>query len=132
MFWKFNGGSGFGLYRLVPRFVPSLTLCHRNCLFLQQDDSLEKRVQALESGAKFEATKEEVQKVEQEYLLKLREIRAALTAGGNVTSSATTKELEALRKENEELKKQNTKLEYRVNHMVHSMETLYAAANPKP
>lgn len=89
--------------------------------------NLEERIQALELGATYEATKAAVQKVEQEYLEKLREIRAAIVneKGGNVTSAATAKELEALRAENKELKQKNKKLEYRVNHVVKSMESLY-------
>jgi hypothetical protein len=98
---------------------------------------IEKRIQALEVGEKFDATKAEVQKVEQEFLLKLREIRAAITAeaqagggaGGGASSLAAgagaTKELEALRAENELLKKKNAKLQYRVEHVVNELVVLH-------
>jgi cell division protein FtsB len=73
-----------------------------------------------------------VQKVEQEFLLKLREIRAAITAeaqaGGSVAGASSsaggagvTKEVEALRAENEFLKKKNAKLQYRVEHVVNEL-----------
>jgi cell division protein FtsB len=70
-----------------------------------------------------------VNKVELEFLGTLREIRAAVVAeraGGSATTG-TTKELEVLRAENEELKMRNMQLEYRVKHVVSSLETLYAA-----
>lgn len=87
---------------------------------------VEKRVKALEIGAKFDATKKDVQAVEQEFLGKLQEIREAMVSGGNQAGSATSsKEMEELKKENETLKKRNQKLEYRVQHMLKSMETLY-------
>jgi hypothetical protein len=99
-------------------------------------EDIEKRIQALEVGAQYDATKSEVQKVEQEFLLKLREIRAAITAeaqagsaGGGTSSLAAvagaTKELEALRAENELLKKQNKKLEYRVEHVVNELMVVH-------
>jgi cell division GTPase FtsZ len=92
-------------------------------------DALEKRIQALEAGAQYEATRAAVQKVEQEFLIKLREMRAAIVAeqGGATASGAAAKELEALRAENVALKKRTEKLEYRVSHMLSSMETLYEA-----
>lgn len=91
---------------------------------------LEKRIQALEVGAQYDATKIEVQKVEAEFLLKLREIQAALNIeqGGSLLSAAASKELEALRSENEVLKAKNAKLEYRVKHVVDEMEKLYEEA----
>jgi predicted nucleic acid-binding Zn-ribbon protein len=89
-------------------------------------------VNALEIGKQHDATKEAVQKVEEEYLLKLREIKAAIAvssgsegSGGTTTSS---KELDELRKENDLLKQRNAKLEYRVQHLVTNMESLYAKA----
>jgi Skp family chaperone for outer membrane proteins len=101
-------------------------------------EDIEKRMQALEVGAQYDATKSEVQKVEQEFLMKLREIRAAITAeaqaGGGGTSSlaavaGATKELEALRAENELLKKRNGKLEYRVEHVVNELMVLHDEHN---
>jgi hypothetical protein len=99
-------------------------------------EDIEKRIQALEVGEKYDATKSEVQKVEQEFLLKLREIRAAITAeaqaGGGARGASSlaggtmaTKELEALRAENELLKKKNAKLEYRVQHVVNELMVVY-------
>jgi phosphoketolase len=97
-------------------------------------EDIAKRIQALEVGAQYDATKSEVQKVEQEFLLKLREIRAAITAeaqaGGTssvAVAAGSNKELEALRAENELLKKKNAKLEFRVVHVVDEMMVLYDA-----
>jgi hypothetical protein len=85
-------------------------------------ESLEQRIAALEIGNKYDATKEEVRKVELEFLEKLREIRAQVLVeqgkGGTFVNSA---EVEALRKENEMLKKTNEKLSYRVKHVVASL-----------
>lgn len=87
---------------------------------------LEQRIQALEVGAKYDATKAAVQAVENEYLLKLREIRAAVTAeAASGGSGASSKEVEALRAENEMLQKKNAKLDYRVLHLVLELEALY-------
>jgi nanoRNase/pAp phosphatase (c-di-AMP/oligoRNAs hydrolase) len=97
---------------------------------------LEKRIGALELGATYDATKTAVQKVEAECLMKLREIRAALVAevasGGGVSSAAATgkagaaaAELQQLQTENDELKRKMAKLEYRIEHIVTSMEMLY-------
>lgn len=91
---------------------------------------MEQRIAALETGAKYDAAQAEVQAVETEFLLKLREIRAVLAMdGGGATSTTTTginAELEALRAENEALKTKNSKLEYRVQHVVAELEKLYA------
>jgi hypothetical protein len=104
-------------------------------------EDIEKRIQALEVGEKYDATKSEVQKVEQEFLLKLREIRAAITAeaqaGGAGTGGVSsleggagiTKELEALRAENELLKKKNAKLQYRVEHVVNELMVVHDKHN---
>jgi len=90
-------------------------------LFLSQDIAeLEKRIAALEVGKSYDATKEAVEKVEKEFLSKLREIRAELANEGS-----SSKELEYLRAENEELKRKNAKLEYRVQHVVANMEKMY-------
>ena len=89
---------------------------------------LEKRIAALEVGASFDATKKEVQEVEKEFLAKFQEVREAMVSGGTTGGSATSsKEMEELKKENEALKKRNAKLEYRVQHMLKSMEELYNA-----
>ena len=85
-------------------------------------DSLEERIAALEVGAKYDATKQEVRKVEQEFLEKLKEIRLQVIAEqGQATNSA---ELARLQEENARLKQQNEKLAYRVKHVVASLNTL--------
>lgn len=77
-------------------------------------------------GQQYDATKEAVRKVEEEYLMKFREIKASLEqeraeGDGGVSS---TKEVEELRNENQSLKQRNAKLEYRVQHMVTHMESM--------
>lgn len=87
---------------------------------------LEQRIQALELGSHYEATKQAVQEVERQHLETLRHIRAALLNNNNDGGvSSSSKELEQLQKENEALKKKNAKLEYRVHHMAACMEELY-------
>jgi predicted nucleic acid-binding Zn-ribbon protein len=107
---------------------------HTNAV--QDMADLEKRIAALEVGATFDATQDDVKKVEQEFLTKLQEIRetmvkneadATATTGG----MASSKELQALVQENDALKKRNAKLEYRVQHMLKSMEGLYNSAKHK-
>ena len=98
-------------------------MCTNNLILFhwQSAEELEQRIQALEAGKQYQATQAAVRKVEEEYLLKLREIREAIAKEG----PADSKELQALRQENVELKKKNDKLEYRVQHMLESMEMLY-------
>jgi hypothetical protein len=93
---------------------------------------LARRIEALEVGAAYRATKTEVAKIEEEFLVKLRAIRESIAnsscgagASGDATAVASSKELEALRAENEELKQRNAKLEYRVQHVVGEMTRLY-------
>jgi predicted nucleic acid-binding Zn-ribbon protein len=95
-------------------------------------DDLAARVEALEVGATFEATQQEVQRIQYDLLLKLREIRAGLQAnqGGGLLSATTATELEALKAENGALKLKNSKLEYRVEIMKSSIEELLAAQKP--
>ena len=88
---------------------------------LQSAEELEQRIQALEAGKQYQATQEAVRKVEEEYLLKLREIREAMAKEG----PADSKELLALREQNAELKKKNDKLEYRIKHILGSVEKMY-------
>jgi hypothetical protein len=104
-------------------------------------EDLEKRIQALEVGATFDTTKSQVQKVEEEFLLKLREIRTTIVAeaessgggdGGGALSAVDSKDLKELRKENELLnvllgiqRKKNAKMEYRLSHVVDSLDKLY-------
>lgn len=93
--------------------------------------ALKERIQALEVGAVYQATKEEVQRVEADCLEKLRGIRAALEAEGAdagtgaSSSSSLVKELELVKAENEALKQKNAKLQYRVKHVVDELEKLY-------
>jgi DNA-directed RNA polymerase sigma subunit (sigma70/sigma32) len=47
------------------------------CTLQNEVEVLEQRINALEIGKQYDATKEEVRKVEGEYLLKLREIKQA-------------------------------------------------------
>jgi len=90
------------------------------------DKALEERIQALEVGAVYQATKDEVQRVEADCLEKLRGIRAALEAeGAGAGSSSLAKELELVKAENEALKQKNAKLQYRVKHVVDELEKLY-------
>ena len=65
-----------------------------------------------------------MQKVEKEFLLKLREIKAAL-AQEQGSSSSSGKELEELKFENNKLQQENAKLKYRILHMKDSLEKLY-------
>ena len=85
-------------------------------------ESLEQRIAALEVGAKYDATKEEVRKVEQEFLAKLKQIRLQVIAEQGQATNTT--ELAKLREENARLKQQNEKLTYRVKHVVASLTTL--------
>lgn len=85
--------------------------------------SVEERLSALEKGAEYKATANEVKMVQAQYLARLREIKAALAKEGG--GAASSKEMEELQKENAKLKAQLTKMEYRINHMASSMETLY-------
>lgn len=87
--------------------------------------ALETRIRALEVGSTFDATKSEVVKVEEEFLVKLRAIRQVVAASEGGGAGAASSDLEALQKENEELKRKNAKLEYRVLHVVSEMEKLY-------
>jgi uncharacterized coiled-coil DUF342 family protein len=92
-------------------------------------ETLEQRIEALEIGAKFDVTKEQVRKVELDFLDKLKQIRAQLIAeqkqgGAGGGSAAERAELEALRAENALLKQKNQKLSYRVNHVVSNMNKM--------
>mmetsp|Transcript_2008 Transcript_2008/g.4237 ORF Transcript_2008/g.4237 Transcript_2008/m.4237 type:complete len:102 (+) Transcript_2008:114-419(+) len=86
--------------------------------------SVEDRLAALEKGAGFQATATEVKKVEAEYLSKLREIRAVM-AKQDGNGGASSKEVDQLKEENDKLKAKIAKMEYRINHMTSSMETMY-------
>lgn len=83
-------------------------------------------------GASYDATKSEVQAVEEEFLLKLREIKTALNSSGDAAGAAVKKELERLQQENDALKAKNAKLEYRVKHVVAEMEIMYEKLKKLP
>jgi hypothetical protein len=95
---------------------------------------LEQRIASLEVGATYDASKEAIEKVEMEFLIKLREIRATLlleqqscaTDGSSASLSSNNKTImESLQQENDMLKKKTTKLEYRIQHLVANMEEMY-------
>ena len=93
---------------------------------------LEQRILALEVGAKYDVTKEAVEKVEMEFLSKFREIRRVLLLeqqsaleGNGALSGNTSSIIESLQKENEMLKAKTVKLEYRIQHLVSNLEELY-------
>ena len=105
-------------------------VCLFVCLYVWlqlQEDLLLKRVEALEKGVGFDATKEAVQQVQMEYLTKLREIRKAIAnEEGGGGGGASSKELETLKAQNEALQKKNAKQAYRIQHLVHTVEELMA------
>ena len=57
-----------------------------------------------------------------EMLITLRNIRAAMASSGG--STASSKELQALKDDNTNLKKVNTKQRYRIDHLVDGMQEL--------
>lgn len=93
----------------------------RSDLFLSPNiQALEARIAALEKGQKFEATQKAVAAVEADCLKQLREVRAAVAAdsGAAASSAAAVAEKEALTRK-------IAKLEYRVQHLLGSMDMLY-------
>mmetsp|Transcript_37278 Transcript_37278/g.42577 ORF Transcript_37278/g.42577 Transcript_37278/m.42577 type:complete len:103 (-) Transcript_37278:127-435(-) len=86
------------------------------------NNNTEKRITALEQGLKFDATKLEVERVQMECLEQLRTIRKALVESSGAVASS--KEMETLREENAMLKKQSLKKDYRIEHLVSSVEKL--------
>lgn len=88
--------------------------------------ALQQRVKALEVGDTRDATQKAVQQAQADMLLKLREIRQSVQEGA--AGTASTKELDALKAENEALRKQTTKQEYRIRHLVGTVEELMVAA----
>ena len=90
-------------------------------------------------GVKFDATRDEVRKVQMEHLEQLRAIRAAMLEGGTGTTAAAAaaaafrgggggKEWEALQAENQLLKLKNQKQEYRIQHLIGTVEELLASS----
>jgi hypothetical protein len=96
---------------------------------MQQDD-LERRVRALEEGAKFDATQAAIREREEEFLLTLRTIKDQMAAeaegqdGAGIGSSTLVASLQA---ENDTLKARLAKQEYRIRHLVAGMEKLLEA-----
>lgn len=92
--------------------------------------TLESRITALEQDKEFAATQTAVQQVQAACLQQLREVRAALDkqqpAGGGASSAAA--ELKAAAAEKQALQKKIAKLEYRLQHVLESMEMLYEKA----
>ena len=76
-------------------------------------------------GKSYDATKAAVEEVEKEFLVKFRDLKAAMADDPKGTASSSSKELEAMRDENARLKTRVQKLEYRVQHCVESMEQMY-------
>lgn len=88
---------------------------------------LQKRVEALEVGATFDATQAAVQKVQMEMLGNLRNIRQAMESSeGNTASAASHKEMQALKAENAALQHKVAKQEYRIQHLAKAVEDLVA------
>mmetsp|Transcript_16246 Transcript_16246/g.23901 ORF Transcript_16246/g.23901 Transcript_16246/m.23901 type:complete len:95 (-) Transcript_16246:150-434(-) len=87
-----------------------------------KDSDIVKRVEALEQGSKYDATKKEVEKVQMEILDQLRTVRKAMVKSSG--AAASSREIEGLREENAALKKQAVKQEYRIDHLVSTVEKL--------
>jgi alpha-L-arabinofuranosidase len=85
------------------------------------------RVEALEKGASFDATKKEVDRVRMECLEQLRTIRKAVSESKGDAASA--KELEALRAENATLQRLTKKQTYRIQHLVTTVDDLLEKKN---
>ena len=96
------------------------------------NNDLLKRVEALEIATKFDATREEIRRIQMQHLEQLRSIRVALVQSseqGSTLSSTTTmhisnKEMEALTAENAALKLKTDKQAYRIQHLVATVEDL--------
>jgi hypothetical protein len=86
----------------------------------QAETDLDSRIQALETGAKFDATQDAIRQREMEFLTTLREVRAAMVEQGTGANSA---ELEQLKKENEQLKVTVEKQQYRITHLITGLES---------
>lgn len=82
-------------------------------------------------GVQFDATRDDVRRIQMEHLEQLRAIRAAMLDQGTSSSSSSlsNKELAALHAENEVLKRKNQKQEYRIQHLISTIEGLLAS-NP--
>mmetsp|Transcript_16087 Transcript_16087/g.39396 ORF Transcript_16087/g.39396 Transcript_16087/m.39396 type:complete len:101 (+) Transcript_16087:74-376(+) len=85
-------------------------------------DGLEKRIEALEKGAQFDANQNAIRQREQEMLTTLREIRESM-ANASV-NTASSSEVDNLKEENAKLKAAITKQEYRIRHLISGYEKL--------
>ena len=105
----------------------------------KNNSELERRIVALETGSQYEANQSAVEQVRMECLQTLKQIRTALVMDqqqqqsngmGVVASSLSTLNEQVLQQQQWEdektiLQAKVSKLEYRIHHMVNSMETLY-------
>ena len=103
-----------------PNYPDSLTHTHTNTL----TQALEARIAALEKGQGFAATQSEIQKVQANCLQQLRDVKAALDKDG--ASSAQSSQVAVAEKQ--ALERKVAKLEYRVQHLLESMDYLYEKA----
>jgi hypothetical protein len=90
---------------------------------------LEARIAALELGETYKATQSDIQKVQANCLQQLRDVKTALeNDGGNAAVSTNSAQIEAITAERDALQRKVAKLEYRVQHILESMEYLYEKA----
>lgn len=87
---------------------------------------LQKRIEALEVGTKFDVQKAVTQQAQMDMLIKLREIRTALVSSDGASNTASSQEIEALKAENEALNRKTAKQAYRIQHLVEVVEELPA------
>jgi hypothetical protein len=85
---------------------------------------LQARVAALEQGDSFAATQTAVQQVQADCLRQLREIRTALGSSTTTTTTTSAPAADTLA-----LERKVAKLEYRVQHLVSGIESLYEKQN---
>jgi hypothetical protein len=81
-------------------------------------------VAALEQGDSFAATQTAVQQVQADCLRQLREIRTALGSSTTTTTTTSAPAADTLA-----LERKVAKLEYRVQHLVSGIESLYEKQN---
>ena len=104
--------------------------CH--CWRPDKKKDIEARIAALEKGATFNATQAAIRKREEEFLTKLRYIKAHMDKeqeASKIRGSLSSDELSTLREENAKLKAQLTKHNYRIHHLVTGMEELRKVKN---
>jgi len=87
-------------------------------------EEIQKRIAALEKSSTFQATQKIVQEEQMKMLETLRTIRESMMKNGGAQQQGASsgKEFEALKSENAALKKQAEKFEYRIKHLVRSLE----------